>query len=1245
MRIAAFITLVVCLAFPVRAQDTEQADKSYLESWLEGALSDAGRDVRVTGFQGALSSNARLDEMTISDDEGVWLTMRGASLVWSRSALLAGRLDVTELSATEIILTRLPQTDEGVDPSDAEAREFALPDLPVSIDVDTVRIGRIELGPEIIGEAAVLSAEGSFQLGGGEGSAELKIRRTDRADRLRFEGAYSNESRILTLDLELSEDDGGLVSNMLRIPGEPALELRVSGEAPISEYEARVALSSDGQRRLGGTVSIASLNEENERAGYGFEADLQGDLRPLFSADLRPFFGESTELALGGFTRPDGGLSIDRFEASSAALDLEGTLSVSPDGWPERFDVAGRIGDEEPVQLPLSGPATTINSAEISATFDATEGDAWQTQLTVLGLRREGLRVRRAGIAAEGTISRGAQPGVAATIDFDVAGLEHSDPSLARAIGPDSAGTARVRWQPDGPVRLENLSFESGDVAVNATGTLDSLEEGLPVAGEVEISAGDLQRFSGLAGRELDGSVTARIEGDGKLLGGAFDVGLTARTEALALGQPRVDPLLRGTSRLNLEIRRDTEGTTLERLNVSNDAVTASANGVLNAESGRLNLQAALSDIGLVEPSLSGPATLDTAFSWQAGGELTLYRLVATGADATLTATGSLEPEAEDLPAEGDLTLQANDLSRFARLAGRDLAGQIDVVLSGEGQIRGRSLDAVFELTGEDVRTGLAELDRLAAGDLSLAGELVLDRDAPPDLRYFEFDSARLKVNASGEGPGEPMAVSARISDLGLLAPGFSGPAAARGSVTVHDSEARRVSVELDANGPGGTTARISGDLTDYGASADIGMTGSAPLGLANRFITPRSVQGTAGFDLRLEGPLQLSSLSGTLQFSDARAALPRLRAALSGLTGSVRIGSGRAETEITGNAGTGGTFRVSGPITLSPPYPATLDISLNSLGVSDPDLFRTSLDGSLSMSGPLTGGAVISGTVTLGPTEIRVPSTGGVSLAELPEIRHVNEPAAVAATRNRAGLTKRAQDATAAFPLDITIRAPNRIFVRGRGLDAELGGQLRLAGTTADVNPSGVFELIRGRLDILTKRLVLTQGLIDLRGALDPYLQFVAETTAEDVLVRVVLEGLASSPDIRFSSEPELPQEEVVARLIFGRGLDSISPFQAAQLAGAVATLAGRGGGGLIGGFRESLGVSDLDVSTSDEGATQVRAGTYISENIYSEVTADSEGNQQIDLNLDLTPSITVKGRANTEGNTGIGIFFERDY
>jgi translocation and assembly module TamB len=226
-----------------------------------------------------------------------------------------------------------------------------------------------------------------------------------------------------------------------------------------------------------------------------------------------------------------------------------------------------------------------------------------------------------------------------------------------------------------------------------------------------------------------------------------------------------------------------------------------------------------------------------------------------------------------------------------------------------------------------------------------------------------------------------------------------------------------------------------------------------------------------------------------------------------------------------------------------------------------------------------------------------------------------------------------------------MTVSAPNRIFLRGRGLEAELGGGIALRGTTANLIPSGQFELIRGRLDILGQRVSFSEGSVTLQGDFDPFVRLVAETQAEDVLVRIIVEGLASAPEVSFTSEPQLPEDEVLARLLFGRGLDTLSPLQAAQLANAVATLAGKGGEGLVGRLRQNFGLDDLDVSTGESGATELRAGKYISDNAYTDITVDSEGGAEASINLDISPSVTVRGKVGSAGTTGIGIFFERDY
>jgi translocation and assembly module TamB len=93
------------------------------------------------------------------------------------------------------------------------------------------------------------------------------------------------------------------------------------------------------------------------------------------------------------------------------------------------------------------------------------------------------------------------------------------------------------------------------------------------------------------------------------------------------------------------------------------------------------------------------------------------------------------------------------------------------------------------------------------------------------------------------------------------------------------------------------------------------------------------------------------------------------------------------------------------------------------------------------------------------------------------------------------------------------------------------------------------------------------------------------------------------------------------------------------------VATLAGKGGAGLLSKLRGGLGLDDFDVNTNAQGATQVTAGKYINDRTYAEVQMDDSGSSEVHLNFDLTDSITLRARSTSDGDSGIGIFMERDY
>ncbi|MGL6210942.1 MAG: translocation/assembly module TamB domain-containing protein, partial [Paracoccaceae bacterium] len=508
-----------------------------------------------------------------------------------------------------------------------------------------------------------------------------------------------------------------------------------------------------------------------------------------------------------------------------------------------------------------------------------------------------------------------------------------------------------------------------------------------------------------------------------------------------------------------------------------------------------------------------------------------------------------------------------------------------------------------------------------------------------------EVVNPQVTATATGSVAGavRRIAIEGRLANLGLLLPEFPGPVTVSGTAV---DDGQGYLLDLAGRGPGQIDATVQGRI---GSTADLAIRGTAQAALANAFIDPRAVAGAVRFDLGLRGPLAIGSLSGTVSLDNGRIADPSQNFALQGVAARVNLQGGTARVEATAGVSSGGTLAVRGSVGLSAPNSGDLAVDLSQVKLRDPDLYETTINGTVTVQGPLTGGAMIAGRLALTETELNVPSTGFGGAGDLPGLVHLREAAPVRATRARAGLLGEgdagASASGPAYGLNLLISAPNRLFVRGRGLDAELGGQLTLTGTTANIVPFGAFNLIRGRIDILTKRLVLSEALLQMEGALIPYLSVKASNESDGYTASVQIDGPATDPAISFTSDPDLPEEEVLARLLFGQGLSNLSAFQAAQLASAVATLAGRGGEGLVSKLRRGTGLDNLDVKTDATGAASVTAGKYLTEKLYTEVTVGQEGKTRIDLNLDISKHITLKAGSDSEGETGIGVYLEKDY
>lgn len=459
----------------------------------------------------------------------------------------------------------------------------------------------------------------------------------------------------------------------------------------------------------------------------------------------------------------------------------------------------------------------------------------------------------------------------------------------------------------------------------------------------------------------------------------------------------------------------------------------------------------------------------------------------------------------------------------------------------------------------------------------------------------------------------------------------------------------------LSVDGPKGLNVSANGKVPFSGQGLGVNVTGNVPLALANRFVADRGAQasGTLSLTASLSGAIDRPQMRGMFSTNGAQFIDPETNVRLNNIN---VMGSLDGETislrQVRADLGSGGSLSANGTIStnMAASMPANIDIKFNRARYADGMLVVATVNGGLSITGPLLRDPLIAGRIDIERAEISVPESIGSSAANI-DVHHINTPLAVMRTLARAKIETRkgpiptptARPSVA--KLDVLVNAPNKIFVRGRGLDTELGGGLRLTGPVTNIQPVGGFDLLRGRIGILGQRITFDEGQVTLIGDLNPQVNFVARTEGNDIVVLVTVKGTVDDLDISFSSQPELPQDEVLARLLFNRSISELSPFQIAQLAAAAAELAGGKNTSLLGSLRQGIGLDDLDVVTDQKGNTAVRAGRYIRDNIYLGVEAGSAGSTKGTVNLDITRHLKAKASVGSDGNSSAGVFYERDY
>ena len=644
------------------------------------------------------------------------------------------------------------------------------------------------------------------------------------------------------------------------------------------------------------------------------------------------------------------------------------------------------------------------------------------------------------------------------------------------------------------------------------------------------------------------------------------------------------------------------------------------------------------------------------AFPGGAGG-LESVSLTADGTLARLPYRVEARGVASGLPGrlagEGVLAGVASDRTVTFSGAGRLAAVDFRTVSPAQVDLRPSGVSGALHLEVGKGKAGKGRADvTFTQAGANLNGRAVV---AGLDIALLDPDvrgKADGVVTLSRAGKGLVGSAQARVA--GLASRYADGVSSLGGSLDATFGQgAVALSAELkDAHGSHlSTELRLPAELTAdpfrlaldsrrpvsgrFSADGDIGpiwdLLEPGRQSLSGRLVAEGTIGGTLA-DPRLIGTAALSSGD----FEDAGVGL-----VLKGLTVRADLkGDAVDVASVAAGDGSRGSLSGSGRLSLVRDGVSSLRLGLKGFRLFDTSLGQATASGNVDVNRAADGKVKLSGALTIDRAQIspKPPTPSGVVPMDVVEI---HRPA------DLGGPLPTPSAHAPPVALDITLKAPGGIYIKGRGLNLEMALDARVGGTSDAPVLTGVARVARGDYDFAGKRFQLDDRSAVYLGSTPETIRLdLTATLAETNLTAVIsIKGTAAAPLLTLSSTPSLPQDEVLSQVLFGASAAQLSPFQAAQLASAVAGLAGNGGFDVIGGLRSFAHLDRLAIDSSAATGFTVAGGKYINDKVYIEVSNSARTGQGVQVEWRIRKHLSIVSRVTDQGDNALSIRWRKDY
>jgi translocation and assembly module TamB len=237
--------LVVLLAGLVGFIGFTDAGARFAVSQAEKIAAASGQVISISEPSGLLTGKLRAGSIALGDARGTYVEIRDLAVDWSPLQLLFFSFEAERVSASSVSLLRLPEPKADAEPSDTPFT------LPVEVHVGALDVPELFVSGTVAGRDQRIVVSGSGDATAESVAVKLSASEKARPDaRVAADIVFNPADNELRLEADVAEPKGGLLAALLKLPNDPAVTIRLTGDGPLSEWTGRLSAALDGTEML-----------------------------------------------------------------------------------------------------------------------------------------------------------------------------------------------------------------------------------------------------------------------------------------------------------------------------------------------------------------------------------------------------------------------------------------------------------------------------------------------------------------------------------------------------------------------------------------------------------------------------------------------------------------------------------------------------------------------------------------------------------------------------------------------------------------------------------------------------------------------------------------------------------------------------------------------------------------------------------------------------------------------------------